>query len=56
MDKRLLELYQEIEFLLNYEPAEGDCTDEENKMYSDMANLKDSMFNAIYGKLAIIKM
>ncbi len=41
-------LYKEIDFLLNHAPVEDDCTDEENEMYSDMANLKNSMENAGY--------
>ena len=50
MKERLEELYKEIETLLDMAPVEEDCTDEENNMYSDMANLKESMFNAGYGK------
>ena len=49
MNKRLEALYKEIERLLNLAPAEDDCTDEENAMYSDMANLKETMFDAGYG-------
>jgi hypothetical protein len=48
MKKRLVNLYKEIEFLLNHAPIEDDCTDEENEMYADMANLKNSMENAGY--------
>lgn len=49
MNKRMNKLYKEIEFLLNCAPIVEDCTDEENEMYSDMANLKCSMENAGYG-------
>ncbi len=48
MEERLRNLYKEIDFLLNHAPVEDDCTDEENEMYSDMANLKNSMENAGY--------
>lgn len=49
MKERLEKLYKEIDVLLNLAPVEEDCTDEENEMYSDMANLKNSMFDAGYG-------
>lgn len=48
MKERLKNLYKEIEFLLNNAPIEDDCTDEENEMYSYMANLKNSMEDAGY--------
>lgn len=50
MKERLDALYKEVETLLNLAPVEDDCTDEENKMYSDMANLQESMFDAGYGR------
>lgn len=50
MKERLNALYKEIDFLLNNAPWEEDCTDEENAMYSDMANLKETMFDAGYGQ------
>ena len=50
MKERLETLYKEIETLLNLAPIEDDCTDEENAMYSDMANLKESMFDAGFGR------
>jgi hypothetical protein len=49
MKERLEKLYKEIDTLLNLAPIEDDCSDEENEMYSDMANLKESMFDAGYG-------
>ena len=49
MEERLKALYKEVEILLNLAPAEDDCTDEENAMYYNMANLKESMFDAGYG-------
>lgn len=48
MEKRLKELYKEINVLLNNAPTIDDCTDAENEVYSDMANLKNSMENAGY--------
>ena len=51
MEERMEALYKEIETLLNLAPVEEDCTDEENRVYSDMANLKESMFDAGYGRL-----
>lgn len=50
MDERFERLYKEIEAILNMSPAEDDCTDEENQVYSDMANLKDSLFDLGYGR------
>ncbi len=47
--KRFERLYREIDFLLNSSPVEDDCTVEDNKIYSDMANLKNSLFDAGYG-------
>lgn len=49
MNERLIALYKEIDTILNNSPWMEDCTEEENKMYSDMANLKESMFDAGYG-------
>lgn len=49
MKERLEKLYKEIDTLLNLAPIEDDCSDEENEMYSDMANLKESMSDAGYG-------
>lgn len=49
MEERLTKLYKEIEFLLNNAPIEDDCTDDQNAMYSDMANLKCSMEDTGYG-------
>lgn len=43
MNERLNQLLGEIEFFLNHSPVEDDCTDKENEMYSDMANLKNSI-------------
>ena len=48
MEDRLRALYKEIETLLNLAPSVEDCTDEQNEVYSDMANLKDSLFDAGY--------
>ncbi len=48
MEERFTRLYTELEFLLNNAPVESDCTDEENKMYSDMADLKASMEEALW--------
>ena len=50
MNERLIALYKEIDILLNLAPCEEDCTDEENEMYSDMANLKQSMLDAGHGE------
>lgn len=46
--ERIIKLYKELDAILNNAPAEEDCSDEENEMYSDMANLKDSIFDAGY--------
>lgn len=43
MNERIKKLYEELDFLLNYAPVEDDCTSQENAMYSDMANLKESI-------------
>ena len=43
MKERLTNLLRELDFFLNYSPVEDDCTDKENEMYSDMANLKNSI-------------
>ena len=43
MDERLEALEKELDNLLNMAPIEGDCTKNENEMYSDMANLKNSI-------------
>lgn len=46
MEERIRKLYKELDFLLNHAPTEDDCSDAENEMYSDMANLKNSIENA----------
>ena len=43
MKERLEKLFGELDFLLNCSPIENDCTNKENQMYSDMANLKNSI-------------
>lgn len=43
MDERLQKLEKELDSLLNMAPIEDDCTKNENEMYSDMANLKNSI-------------
>lgn len=50
MDERLRKLYRMLDSILNLAPIEDDCTAEENDMYSDMANLKNSMFILGYDK------
>lgn len=45
VERRLSFLYKELENLLNFAPAIEDCSKKENEMYSDMANLKDSIFD-----------
>ena len=47
MEKRLNKLLEELEFFLNHAPIEDDCSNAENEMYSDMANLKNSILNVI---------
>lgn len=44
--QRIKKLYKELEYILNTAPIEDDCTDEENQIYSDIANLKNSIENA----------
>lgn len=48
MNERLIALFKEIDVLLNLAPCEDDCTDEENEIYAEMANLKNALFNAGY--------
>lgn len=43
VDERLEALEKELDNLLNMAPIEDDCTKNENEMYSDMANLKNSI-------------
>lgn len=50
MDEKLRKLYRMLDSVLNLAPIEGDCTAEENDMYSDMANLKNNMFILGYDK------
>lgn len=50
MDEQLRKLYRMLDSVLNLAPIEEDCADEENDMYSDMANLKNSMFILGYDK------
>ena len=48
MEDRIMKLYKELDFLLNNSHIENDCSDEQNEMYSDMANLKGSIEKALY--------
>lgn len=48
MVERLRNLCKEIDIILNNAPCVGDCTDEDNAVYSDMASLKESLFDAGY--------
>lgn len=43
VDERLEALEKELDNLLNMALIEDDCTKNENEMYSDMANLKNSI-------------
>ena len=43
MKERLTNLLGELDLLSNPSPIAADCTDKENEMYSDMANLKNSI-------------
>lgn len=43
MKERLTKLLGELDFFLNNSPIEDNCTEKENEMYSDMANLKSSI-------------
>lgn len=43
MDERLKALEKELDSPMNMAPIEDDCTKNENEMYSDMANLKNSI-------------
>ena len=45
MKQRLNNLLNELEFFLNHAPIEDECPDTANQMYSDMANLKNSIEN-----------
>lgn len=49
MEERMEKLYQEVKFLLDQAPEEDECTDEENEIYDEMANLINCMENAGYG-------
>lgn len=44
MEERINKLFEELDTLLNTAPVEEDCTDKQNAMYSDMANLKESIY------------
>lgn len=44
--ERFRTLFDEVGELLNNAPAENDCTDEENAVYSELANLQDALVDA----------
>lgn len=52
-DVRLCKLYNEVNSILNTAPVEDDCTDVENKLYSDMANLLESLVDVGADKVII---
>lgn len=50
-ENRLKVLYDEVEEILNMAPCEEDCSEQENEVYSDMANLKESLFDLLFNKI-----
>ena len=42
---RLSSLLKEVEELLSVVPSEEECIEEENQVFSDLANLKESLLN-----------
>lgn len=48
MEEQLKNLYQEIVSLLSMVPCLDDCTDQENEILSDIANLYNSLYDAGY--------
>ena len=46
MEKRLSALLKEVDTLLDLAPCEDDCSDAENDVYCEMANLKNALENA----------
>ena len=44
-ESEIRKLHRELERLLNMAPIIDDCTEKENAMYSDIANLKESIFD-----------
>ena len=43
--ERFEKLYKDVEFFLNNAPVEDDCTDDENEIYCELANLKNVIDN-----------
>ena len=41
--EKLYDLYLTISGILNTAPEEWECTDKENELFSDMANLKETI-------------
>ena len=50
MEERLERLYKEIKDILSVAPKEDECTFEESEAYYDMEILRDSLFDAGYGR------
>lgn len=48
MESRIVKLNRELETLLSMAPVEDDCSQEENEVVSDIANLINSIYNAGY--------
>lgn len=44
--QRMKRLYKELDYILNTAASVDDCSEEENQIYSDIANLKNSIENA----------
>ena len=47
-ETRLMDLYEELDSLINNFPSVDDCTDKKNQVYNDMSVLRDSLFNYLY--------
>lgn len=48
MEEKIRNIYNELNDLLKNAPEEDECTEKQNTMYSDMANLKESIYEYIY--------
>ena len=43
-----MDLYEELDLLINNFPSVDDCTDKKNQVYNDMSVLRDSLFDYLY--------
>lgn len=46
--EELEKLFNDIQYILEITPSKNECTSFENKIFSDMADLQENIYNMLY--------